>query len=75
MADELINLPTLKVTQEQADRMLAAWGSVEDYRAWLRDSIIEFVVGHEQAGKLQEAERRIHEEGLAIREALRSQVK
>lgn len=40
-------LPTLTVTQEQADRMLAAWGSAAKYTDWLKQEIIEFVLNKE----------------------------
>jgi hypothetical protein len=40
-------LPTLTVTDEQANRMLAAWGSAENYSAWLKSEIIEFVLNKE----------------------------
>ncbi|HWT39679.1 MAG TPA: hypothetical protein VN081_00135 [Dongiaceae bacterium] len=37
-------LPTFTVTQAQADRLLAAYGSVDNYKAWLKEQIIEYVV-------------------------------
>lgn len=37
-------LPTLTVTQAQADRMLAAYGSVDAYKEWLRDRIVAHVL-------------------------------
>jgi hypothetical protein len=40
-------LPTLTVTDEQATRMLAAWGSAAEYSKWLKDEIIEFVLNKE----------------------------
>ena len=40
-------LPTLTVTDAQAQRMLAAYGSVDNYLEWLRSQIIEFVVSQE----------------------------
>jgi len=38
------NLPTLTVTQAQADRMLATYGDVDTYKEWLRVQIIDFVL-------------------------------
>ena len=43
------NLPTISVTQVQADRMLAAFGSVAEYKEWLRQQIILKVVDFEVA--------------------------
>lgn len=33
-------LPTIDVTQAQADRLLAAFGSVAEYKAWLRQALV-----------------------------------
>lgn len=41
------DLPTLTVTQEQADRMLAAFGTVANYRTWLRNNIVSYVQAKE----------------------------
>lgn len=38
------NLPTLTVTDAQATRLLAAWGSVAAYKEWLRQNIISYVL-------------------------------
>jgi len=40
-------LPTLTVTQAQADRMLAAYGSQSEYTSWLKNAIIDFVIAKE----------------------------
>lgn len=40
-------LPTLTVTDAQATRLLAAFGSVENYKAWLKEALIARVVEHE----------------------------
>lgn len=40
-------LPTIEVTQTQADRMLAAYGSVENYKKWLKNQIVLFVTDKE----------------------------
>lgn len=56
------DLPTLTVTQAQADRMLAAYGSVANYRQWLKEQIIEHVTIIEMANlraQHQQAERDI----------------
>ena len=36
-------LPTLTVTQAQADRMMAAYGTAEAYKEWLRAAIVNYV--------------------------------
>lgn len=36
-------LPTFTVTDAQAQRMLAAWGSAEEYKKWLREQIALYV--------------------------------
>lgn len=41
------DLPTLTVTQAQADRMIAAWGTAAAYRQWLRSKIVEYVIDYE----------------------------
>jgi hypothetical protein len=56
-------LPTLTVTQEQADRMIAAWGSAASYSEWLKQQIIDFVLNKEavdrqRAWMVQEEQRR-----------------
>lgn len=48
------DLPTLTVTQEQADRMIAAYGSVANYRAWLKQKIVAFVLDYEMAQQDQQ---------------------
>lgn len=40
-------LPTLTVTDAQATRMIAAFGSAEAYRTWLKEQIIDYVVAKE----------------------------
>ena len=42
-------MPTIDVTQAQADRALAAYGSVANYKRWLADSVREYVVTKERA--------------------------
>lgn len=48
-------LPTVTVTQAQADRMLAAYGDVAGYKRWLVESIKTYVV-EQEAKKIQDAE-------------------
>lgn len=64
-------LPTLTVTQAQADRMIAAYGdpgdttaqAVEKYKAWLTESIVDYVLRAEA--------RDLHEQhNAALRDAL-----
>lgn len=40
-------LPTLTVTQAQADRLLAAFGSVANYKEWLKQNLIQYVIDYE----------------------------
>lgn len=48
-------LPTLTVTDAQAARMLAAYGTVDAYKAWLIEQIIGHVLDHEQKRMATEA--------------------
>lgn len=41
-------LPSIEVTQTQADRMLAAYGSIANYKQWLTQSIIDYVLADEE---------------------------
>lgn len=50
------DLPTINVTQAQADRMLAAFGSVPKYKEWLRQQIVNHVLSVEVQGVQQEVE-------------------
>jgi hypothetical protein len=40
-------LPTITVTDDQAARLLAAFGSVPNYLTWLTDSLIDKVMQNE----------------------------
>lgn len=44
------NLPTVNVTQAQADRILAVFGDIPTYRRWLATAVKEYVI-------LKEAEK------------------
>lgn len=48
-------LPTVTVTQTQADRMLAAYGSVAAYKQWLVKQIKEYVV-YQEALKIDQTD-------------------
>lgn len=48
------DLPTLTITQSQADRCLAAWGSVAAYKAWLKGQVAGYVVAKEAADRTAE---------------------
>lgn len=41
------DLPTLTVTQTQSDRMLAAYGTVANYKTWLAKAIKDYVAAAE----------------------------
>lgn len=41
-------LPTLTVTDAQAQRITAAFGSVANYKAWLKSQVIEYVLHYEE---------------------------
>lgn len=41
-------LPTLTVTDAQAARLLAAFGSTDAYRAWLKKTLIDYVITYEE---------------------------
>lgn len=38
------NLPTFNVTQAEADKLIAMFGSTDDYLKWLRDQLKEEVI-------------------------------
>jgi hypothetical protein len=46
-------VPSYDVTQAQADRMIAAHGSVAEYRAWRKATDIAFVVEKERLARLK----------------------
>lgn len=48
-------LPTFTVTQAQADRLLAAFGSVDAYKAWLKEQLITYVSSYESQGLYSQA--------------------
>jgi hypothetical protein len=41
------NLPTFTVTDAQAARLLAAFGSTENYKAWLKQQLTAYVLDKE----------------------------
>lgn len=41
------DLPTLTVTQAQADRLIAVFGDVAAYKAWLREALKGYVLAAE----------------------------
>ena len=47
-------LPTEEVTAAQAERVMAAFGSVGIYLAWLRRQVVEYVISHEQRQQAEE---------------------
>lgn len=50
-------LPTVTVSDAQAARCLAAWGSVAAYKEWLRGSVRDYVLAAERVrvlGPLQQ---------------------
>lgn len=49
------DLPTLTVTDAQAVRMLAVFGDVATYKAWLRSRIVAYVLEQEQRRMAVEA--------------------
>lgn len=50
------NLPTISVTQAQADRILAVFGDVTAYKEWLLQSLIGYVQQSELS-KLRETQQ------------------
>lgn len=50
------DLPTLTVTDPQAARCLAAWGSVAAYKAWLAGQVAGYVRATERATVLAGAQ-------------------
>ena len=55
------DLPTLTVTTAQAQRITAAFGTVTDYRKWLRNAVIMQVVSREGAADQTALETEIPE--------------
>lgn len=61
-------LPTLDVTKAQADRMMAAFGSVENYKEWLRQQILHYVIDTEvEQVRLEVTQREIDKKAEVIR--------
>lgn len=61
-------LPTINVTTAQADRMLATYGSVANYKVWLVQAIKEYVV-HQEALRMDEVEYQRSIQVLADKQA------
>lgn len=51
----MTDLPTISVTDEQAARLLAAFGTVDAYRTWLRARLVDYVLDQEQKRMAAEA--------------------
>lgn len=47
-------LPTLTVTQAQADRLIAVFGSVDAYKIWLKQTLVEYVVRVESSKAMRD---------------------
>ena len=54
----MVTLPTFDVTEVQAQRLLAAFGSVSAYKSWLRQRLIDYVIVTEQSRLAAEAPER-----------------
>lgn len=63
-------LPTLTVTDAQAQRMLAAYGTTDNYKAWLRSQIIDFVKAYEVANNTQQMELQAQQIATDVETAL-----
>ena len=48
-----VNLPTIQVTDAQAQRITAAFGTTEEYRKWLRRQVAERVIRYENSARTQ----------------------
>lgn len=64
------DLPTLTVTDAQANRMLAAYGSVANYKLWLREKIIEHVLNEEEKQLAQQFSEDIQNKRDEVNNAL-----
>lgn len=60
------DLPTLTVTTAQAQRCLAAWGSVAAYKEWLADSVRRYVRGAERAAVLDPIQQQLRDALAAL---------
>lgn len=49
----MATLPTLTVTTEQADRLLAVFGSPDRYKEWLKQTVIAYVISQEVEQQIQ----------------------
>lgn len=52
-------LPTFTITDDQANRILAAFGDVATYKQWLKRQIIQEVLRHEAKGMRDQVEGQI----------------
>lgn len=60
------DLPTITVTTAQAQRCLAAWGSVESYREWLAGSVRDYVRHAERARVLEPLQQQLRDAVAAL---------
>lgn len=60
------DLPTLTITDAQADRCLAAWGSVAAYREWLADAVRRYVRTSERAAVLEPLQQQLRDALAAL---------
>jgi hypothetical protein len=72
------DLPTLTVTQEQANRMIAAFGppggtteqAIANYKEWLKEAIIEYVIEKESGNRARD----FYEQDQETRRSTRTQL-
>lgn len=65
-----MNLPTIDVTQEQADQIIAAFGGEQNYLAWLTSSVNSFVLSVEGNNLRSTRDEEIAQELEAIAQSL-----
>lgn len=63
-------LPTLAVTQPQADRLLAVFGSVESYKQWLLTSLKQAVMEAELAKARADAQAYVEGKRAALEQEM-----
>lgn len=65
-----MQLPTISIRDEHADRVIAAFGDVTAYKAWLREQVVSYVVGVEQRAMQAEALEQQRAAAAALRTEL-----
>jgi hypothetical protein len=60
-------LPTLTVTQVQADKIMAAFGTPAAYKAWLQEQVVQYVIQNEYRAKQDDLFQQQNDDAIRIR--------